>query len=247
MKIIDALTRSLPLQLLACIVLLNGCASSGSSKTLSAKSLFDRHIENTFGKDGLQNHTSITSTGRIIIEDFGIEAPMVMRQMSPNNLEFNTEFMGSKITSGCNSENCWSQQPGQSVQLLDGVQKTRTMQQADFHLYENIDKYYDTLVIEPPAEGSESSNHKVVATTASGTEDLYYFSKESGLLIGAVLNLDTGTGIESVRMAYNNYRDFGGMVLASEIMQTMSVATIKMVIDDVSYDALSAEDFSPND
>jgi len=243
MNAIQTLKKTFPLQLLIGIIVLSGCASSGSNKALSASDLFDRHIENSFGVDGLKNHSSITSTGRIIVEDFGIDSPLTMYQMSPNNMLMKTELMGSAVRSGCNSEMCWNQQPGQEVRVLEGSEKLRFMQQADFHIYENIGKYYETLLIEAPAEGSTTKNHKVVATATDGEVDSYYFSKESGLLIGAILKINAGQGLESVRISYNKYKDFGGMKIASEVIQTMSIATMKMVIEDVSYEPLSQDIF----
>lgn len=244
MKNSQFLLITFSLQVLVSIFILSGCASTGSNQELSVRGLFDRHIENSFGKDGLKNHTSITQKGKVIVEDFGIESPFLMQQMAPQNILMKTEMMGSAVSSGCNPELCWNQQPGQGVRILDGTQKSQIMRQADFHFFENVEKHYVALVIEAPAEGSTSKNHKVVATTKEGSADQYYFSKESGLLIGAILQMNAGQGMESVRISYNKYKAFGDMKMPSEIIQAMSVATMKMIIDDVNYEPLTQETFS---
>ncbi|MEX1033182.1 MAG: hypothetical protein WDZ30_07460 [Cellvibrionaceae bacterium] len=225
------------------VVLLAGCASTGGADKLTAEDLFDQFVEAAYGSDGMSAHSSITMSGTLIIDDFGLEGPVKTKQMAPDYFLADTEVMGMNITQGCKADLCWDQQPGQSAQRVQGPPLAILSQQADFFQWENMDKYYDSLEVVVPAEDDASRYHKVRAVRANGDEDFYYFSKETGLLAGSELMIHSPQGSMRITSRLNNYREFGSMLVPTETVQETPMATIKIVVDEVSFAPLSESDF----
>lgn len=220
-------------------VLLVGCAD----KPLTAQGLFDRHISESYGPQGLNTHASTTQKGQLIIDSFGIRAPVTLRQMAPDSTSLVTQVLGSPLTSGCTSGSCWDQQPGQAVQTLSGERLEFQLQQADYYQLTHMADFYQSLEI-VPAEGAESANVHVRATRENGNVDHYHFSKESGMLVSTVIVSPTGQGTMEITTNSSNFKDFDGIKLATEIEQITPVVTVKIVIEDVSFADLSASDFT---
>lgn len=236
------MNKHLTISFLIAFILLNGCATAGKPEPLTAQGLFERFVSTAYGEEGMAAHSSITSSGTLIIENFGMEAPIVTRQMAPDFFLFTTELMGP-MTQGCRAELCWTQQPGQSPALAQGGQLELMLQQADFHQWENMAKHYTELEVVPQDNENSMSYHKVRALRANGVEDFYYFSKESGLLIGSQLTADTPMGTMKMTNRMNNYQEFGSILLPVETIQESSMATVRVVLDDVSFEPLTEADF----
>lgn len=224
------------------VTVLSGCAGTGS-KPLTAEGLFEQHVDKAFGDDGMASPSSLVMSGMLIVEDFGVEGPFTMKQMAPANIRTTGEIMGMALDSGCNVDICWDQQPGQSPQAVSGAQKDFMLANADFTRWENIDKHYQTLELVPADDESATENYKVRAVATNGKEDFYYFSKESGLMTGASLNAETAQGPMSILTRFNNYKEFDGNLVATEIVQETPMATVKLQIEDVTYEPLATTDF----
>jgi len=229
------------------LVTLTGCSSTGGTDAVSAKALFDRFVEVTSKGKGMDAHKAFTMKGQLLIPDFGIEAHVTIRQMAPNYLVIETEIMGAALTQGCNADACWNQQPGQGISVMSGSELDTFRRFADFTVWENIDRYYPTLEIVEETTANTDASYKVRAVTADGTEDFYFFSKETGLMTGTIITADSAMGRITTTAEFSNYQEFGGMLFATEQLQSTPMATINVVIDSVTFAPLSAADFTmPN-
>jgi len=220
-------------------MLLNGCVSG----PMTAQDLFDRHISESYGPNGLTTHSSVTLKGQLVIAAFGITAPVTLRQMAPDSTSMVTQVMGTKLSNGCKAGDCWAQQPGQGVETLDGERLKMQLQQADYYQLTHMADFYQSLEIVAAVDGAESANHHVLATRENGSEDSYFFSKESGFLVSTVLNTITPQGTVAITTNSSNFQDYDGIKLAAEIEQVTPQVTVKIVIEDVSFAELSAADF----
>lgn len=228
---------------LAASSLAAGCASTGS-KELTAQSLFDNFVEKAYGADGMAKPASFVMKGKIVIEAFSVEAPLVVKQMAPGFMRTTAEMMGMTIDTGCNEATCWDQPPGQSPYAVTGSHLAFMRGNADFTRWENVSKNYQSLEIVPAAEGSASDEYEVRAVRKDGKEELFYFSKQTGLLVGASIMAETAQGPMNIVMDFNNYRDFDGNLVATEVIQETPMAVVKLEVESMSYEPLSAEDFT---
>ena len=225
----------------AVIAGLAACAGT-SNKPLTAEGLFARHVEVAYGGKGMGVHPSAISTGTLFIESFGIEAPITTKTLEPGNFVFETNVMGMAMSQGCNASGCWSQQPGAGITPLSGEQLDFFRQQADGRQFEHIGDYYDTLEL-VASDNPDAKDYKVRAVNKYGRENFYYFAKDTGLLSGTDITMDSEMGVMTQHTTLTNYQNFDGVLMAKETLQSSSMADVKVVLDNVSFVPLTEKDF----
>jgi hypothetical protein len=240
---------------LVAVVVLGGCVSSGSSKAPTAKAakaptakeIVARYEQALYGKDGLKKHPSMTMKGTLTIEQYNMEAPFVRYAMAPDSNVSTVEVMGMKLSNGCHKGECWSQQPGGGTTVLTGNVAALQLQQSDYALWQHMDRYYTAMEIVEPTDGKESPNYKIKAVKKSGDTDYYEFSKASGLLVAGTIEGDTPQGHMTIAMQFKGYKDFDGMLMPTELTQSMAQGTIKLNFTDVSFAPVPEANFAkPN-
>jgi len=228
---------------LVSILVLGGCATDRGPKELTAKSITDRYAAALYGKDGLKRHPSLTMKGTLSIEQFGVEGPVARYAMAPTSNVTNMEVMGMSISTGCHKGECWAQVPGAGTIELTGDAAALQLQQSDYGLWQHIDRYYTTMEIVPPGTGEQSAVHKIKAVKPNGDTDYYEFSKESGLLLAAMIEGETAQGRMQIGVKFNNYKSFDGMLLPMELIQETPQAAIKLTFNEVSFAPLTEANF----
>jgi hypothetical protein len=244
------------------IMVLGGCAGTGGTKSSSAeakvtkagpvkvdpvKDIVDAYKKAVYGKDGVRKHTAVTMKGTISIEQFGIDGPFTIYSMAPDSNVSNIEIMGMTLSSGCHKGTCWNQQPGAGTATLTGNAAAMQLQQADFHMWDHLDRHFTSVEVVTPAAGTESPNHKIKAVKKSGDTDYYEFSKETGLLVAAALEGETAQGHMKIAAQFKNYKDFDGEKMPTELIQVTPQATVKLTISEVSFAPVTEDKFAkPN-
>ena len=232
--------KKLSLLTIAATAFLVGCQTA--DKPLTAQGLFDRHVEASYGPDGLEGTQSTEFKGNLVIAQFGLRAPVTLRAMAPNHSSMKTQVMGTNVGNGCSGDTCWDQQPGQGVQNLSGDRLEFSLQQSDYYLLTRIGNYYDTLVMDPVSEGA--TTRSVTATRANGDVDSFVFDIETGLLASTTMQTPTPQGKFSITMNYKNYQTFDGIQVATEVEQITPVATIGIEVNEVAVNTLADDDFA---
>lgn len=221
-----------------------GCSTTGSGKADTPQGLFDRHIAATYGSGGLDAYQSISSTGKIVIAAFGATAPIVLNQMVPDSTSLTVEIPGALVRNGCHAGKCWDQQPGQGLATLSGDRLQAALQQADYDQFAHMADYYPSMEIAPAADGGASDADTVRATRANGDADIFHFSKESGLLVSSTIISETPQGKAAITANYSDFQEHGGILLPMKVEQVTPLVTLQIELDKVTFDGLSAADFS---
>ena len=238
--------RKLILGILSIIViqLLAGCATSVSHQPLTPEGLFARHLENTYGAKRSLWPMTVTVQGKLIVQDFGIEAPFTIRQKSPDAYSFSADLMGTAISNSCFQGSCWGQEFGQGVRPLTGEQLTFQLQVADFYQFLNMQKYYTQLQIIKSDNGSKPTTYTVQATRANGSRDFYSFSKETGLMVGSIVNAVTAQGNVATTTVNDNFQQFGKVMLPTTVTQSSAQGNIRIEVESVNTDPIADEVFT---
>jgi len=241
------------------IMILGGCASAPDGKSTSAsagdkgaktatvKDIVARYKKAIYGKDGTRKHPSTTMKGTLSIEQFNIDGPFVIYATAPDSYVSVIEVMGMQLSTGCHKGVCWSQQPGAGTVTLSGDAAAFQLQQSDYYLWDHVERYYTSMEIVMPTDGKESPNHKIKAVRKNGDTDYFDFSKESGLWVAAVFDAETPQGRMKIAIQFNNYKDFAGTLIPTELIQATPQATVKLTFTEVSYAPVPADKFvKPN-
>jgi len=243
------------------IMVLGGCASTGGSKSPganandsakvaqapTAKDIIARYKKVIYGGDGSRKQLSMTMKGTLAFEQFNLEGPFVSYSMAPDSNVTNIEIMGSKLSNGCHKGVCWSQQPGGRTTILSGDAAALQLQQADYNQWDHPERYYTSLEIVEPADGKESPNHKIKAVKKNGDTDYYHFSKENGQMVAAVIEGETAQGRMQVAMQFKNYKEFNGMMIPTELTESVPQGTLKLTFNEVSFAPIADDKFAKPD
>jgi hypothetical protein len=238
------------------ILALSGCASSPGSKSsasskeskaLTPQDIAARYKKTIYGKDGVRKQSMTTMKGTFSLEQFGIEGPFVVYATAPDGYVTIVEAMGMQLNTGCSKGVCWTQQPGQGTTTLSGEVAALQLQQSDYNMWDHPDRYYTSMEIVVPPAGKDSPNNQIKGVKKSGDVDFYEFSKESGLLVSALLEGQTAQGHMQIGLQFKNYKDFGGTLVPTEVTQSTPQATIKLTFNEVSYAPITDDKFvKPN-
>jgi hypothetical protein len=219
-------------------------ATTQSAQPSAVKDIIARYAKLTYGKDGPNKHPTMVMKGTIAIEQFGIEGPFSRYAMAPDSNVTNLELMGMSLSTGCHKGTCWGQQPGGSTDTLEGDAAAMQLQQADYAQWQHLERYYTSLEIVPSSPGKESSHHKIKAVKKNGDTDYYEFSKQSGLLETAVIEGETAQGRMTIDIQFANYKEFNGMMVPMQLIQTVPQATMKLTIAEVTFPPLTDANFA---
>lgn len=232
--------------MVATAMLIGGCAttkkadsppaaSAKAPQALTAKDITDRYAALIYGKGATPKHSSMTMKGTIAIEQFSIEGPISRYATSPDSNVTTIELMGMTLNTGCHKGACWTQQPGAGTSSLSGDAAALQLQQADYTQWQHLDRFYTSIVIEPAADGKESSNYRLKAMRKNGDTDYYEFSKETGLLLTGTVEGDFGQGRMKIGLKFANYKEFDGVMVPTEMTQSTPQATMKLTFNEVSF------------
>lgn len=223
--------------LLMLVLVLQSCTTGAGNRALTAEDLFVRHMEQSLGSKHSAWPTSITMRGKLIIQDFGLEAPITIRQKAPDGYLFSADLMGTKIGNACYQGSCWAREFGQSAQPLSGEYLTFQLQMADFNQFLHVQKYYAQLELFEPEDGADTL-YAVKARRANGSEDIYYFSKETGLMQGSNINAVTAQGIVQANTTNENFKQYGKIKVPSVMTQSSAQANVRIEIESVDTDPI---------
>jgi len=226
-------------------------AWSGSARAQvlpRAEVLIARHDSLVGGRAALEAHQSMRLMGNFTIPAAGIDAPLEVLKRRPNQYVFRTSIpqLGD-VMQGYDGTTAWSVQPGVGARILSGDEAARIAEQADF-----FGDLHDLSRFSSVATVEETLFHgarvyKVRLTRHSGEIVHEYFSIETGLSAGGSTSTNSPAGPQETTTILAEYREFGGVRLATQIVQrsTQFESVIRIVL--VEFDRLDAAAMAPPD
>ena len=210
---------------------------TGENGLLTPRAISARFVEAIGGEDALRSRTSMTSKGKMNISSMGMSGDVVIYAAAPNKFLMNAEMggMGSMVQ-GYDGEVGFGENPMTGPQVLEGAQLNDMAVQADFYGPLNLDKHYPTQETVEETEFNGEAAYKVLLTDATGKETTQFYSKESGLMIGAIATQSSPMGEVEVTINISDYQDFGGMKVATKQVMSMMGMEIENTVEEVTYD-----------
>lgn len=223
------------------------------SPTLSAhaqaptpQSIAARHDSLVGGRAALENRRSMRMTGTYAIPDAGIAAPLEILKLRPNKYLFRTTFgpLG-EIVSGYDGTTAWAVQPGQGAILLEKEVATMVAEQADF--FGDFHDYSRFAKVELAEEGNFEGRrvHRVRMLRASGDTLMEFFDVTSGLSAGSLSVVSGPLGRSRTTTLVSEYKDFGGLLVATRIEQRTSQYKLIISIAAVEFDTFDEAAVEP--
>ncbi|MEX1033184.1 MAG: hypothetical protein WDZ30_07470 [Cellvibrionaceae bacterium] len=221
-------------------LLLSGC--SGLGQLPSPDALIKRHIEGAYGDAGLDAQPAVTMSGRLIMEDYDIDAPVVLKVEAPDKRYFKTTIGGIEIIRSCIGGQCWAKEIDSPMQRVEGAQLIFMAETADFYRLRNLKRYYRGVETLRQTDFDGEKAYELHLIRDNGTRDRWYFSRDTGLWLGGVWTLPRTMGAAQVTQYFRNYQPFGDVRLATEIIE-VSPTISKVLIDEASFGDIPDSEF----
>ncbi len=246
----DFVLRGLPRLLLAGGLLLSApavvSAQQGDASLPAASELVARYVAALGGRDAMLRHTSIRSTGQFELPAAGLRGQLELVQAQPNRMMMRLTIPGmGVINSGFDGTHGWSVDPMQGARLLQGRELAAMRDQADFSAALRDAHHFQSMEAVERTELGGEPCYQVKLVWTSGRESYDCYHTETGLLVGTVATQESPMGSVEVVNLLSDYRDFGGLQVATRMRQQMMGMEQILTIDAVAFDAVDAAAMEP--
>lgn len=211
-----------------------------------AAELVAKHVAAIGGKDALAKVTSMEQKGTMEIPTMGLNATVEGVMAAPHKMVSKQTIPGiGEIAGGYDGTTGWSMNPMQGPRVLSGAELEQAKEQADFvgNMTYAMDRYSSAETMGLVDYANEKAYKVKFVRKGSGRETITYFSQASGLAIGGEMTQDSEMGKMQLTSVSSEYKDFGGIKMATRTEVTMGPTKIITVIQDVKFNAAPATAF----
>jgi hypothetical protein len=236
----------MPVSLLIVLASLSAAAVPLQEALPPARTVIDRSIEVMGGKAALDRHQSRRAVGRISMPAQGVEGDVELLAARPNLMRLRMTIAGvGEIQSGYDGKVGWSVNPLTGPMLMEGRALEQMKADADFELSLHPERQFASLetVEQTTFEGRPAYRIKAVRTT--GEEDHEFFDVETGLMIGAMVTRESPMGPVKATHVMLEYRDFGGVRMATRVVQRVMGTEQVISLASVEFDTVAPGAFAP--
>jgi hypothetical protein len=232
--------------LLAALPLAAAAAGAQTPALPDAAVLIARHDSMVGGRAALEAHQSLKMIGTFTIAAAGIDAPLEVLRRRPDRYVFRTAIAElGDVMQGYDGSTAWTVQPGQGAQILTGEAAARLAEQADFFGDLHDLSRFSSVETVGETDFYGIRAYKVRLTRASGDVLHEYFNVETGLSAGSTSTTDTPAGPQEITTVLGEYRDFGGLLLASRVVQRQPQYEVVIRIVMIEFDRLDEAALAP--
>jgi hypothetical protein len=223
----------------------------------SARDVLDRHIKAVGGREALLAHKSAHMTGTFSVPSSGMVGTIEMfGAANPDRTLIKITIPGlGEMLNGYDGSHGWAVTPMTGPMLQQGKELDQTKLDAEFYADLRDAKRYKsmkTLEKTPfPAsvkgpEGKEVAGplcYKVSLVRIDGNEDFEFYNVETGLRAGAIQTRESPMGTVTTTSVEGDYKKFGNMLQATNVVQKMMGVEQKLTLATVEYDNVDAAVF----
>jgi len=211
--------------------------ATASSSLPAGRTLIDRYVQAIGGRDAVLRHSTIRYVGTFEIPAAGVKGDLNLVQAAPNKMAMlmNVPGMG-QMSSGFDGTTGWSVNPMQGPRLLEGKELEQLREDAGpAAMLRSPDRIRSAETVELTTMGGQSC-YKVKLTYNSGRESHDCYSPETGLLVGTVQRQETAMGPIEVTTLASEWKEFGGLKVATQLRQQMMGQEQIIAIDRLEFD-----------
>lgn len=212
-----------------------------------AETIMDRYVEVTGGKAAYEKRKTETATGTLLFAAQGLKGKVLRYSAEPNQSYMAMELDGiGKIEQGTSGDIAWDKNPMLGPRVKSGDEKAQTLRESRFNdalHWRDLYPKAETIGVDT-VDGDEC--YKVQLTPKEGKPETRFFSKKSGLLVKALVTAVTQMGEMNGEALFSDYKEFGGVKIATKTMQRVAGQEIVITLDTVKInDSLPANTFEP--
>jgi hypothetical protein len=230
--------------LLAAIV--TGSSAQAQDDPPAAADLVARHVAAIGGRETLLAKKSVRTRGTFEMPAMGVRGDFDAAQARDGSMVMKMVVSGiGEIASGFDGEHAWSTNPMTGPRLLEGTELAQIRDDASFLASLREPPVVKSMQTVGVSEAFGESCYRVKVSWASGRETHDCYSMETGLLIGTENAQLSPTGALDITTTFADYRDFGGVRMATTATQRAAGQEQVLRFTSVEFDSAPAELFAP--
>lgn len=222
-------------------------AASFAADLPKAEALLDRYVEATGGRATYEKRTSEYLSGTVEIPAAGVRGKVEMWAEAPNSRVEVIDIEGvGRIETGTDGTIAWENSAIMGPRLRSGEELRYHLREAMFNApiyWQKLYKKAETTGVET-AEGIEC--YKVTMTPIEGKPEVWFFDQKTSLVIKMIRSSVTSLGEVTGEFVAKDYKDSGGILLPSTLIQRASGQEIRVKFDQMVPNAKMPKDrFQP--
>lgn len=199
-----------------------------------AQALIDRHVQAIGGREAILKHSALTT--EIEMQMGPMTLTMKSAMAAPNRVATTVELPGMGATrSGFDGTVAWQVSPVSGPMLLEGAALEQARERADFYGPLNYGEIYESMETVERTETYGSPCYRVKLVSHSGREAWQCFDVESGLAVAMGGVQESPMGSMDVTALLGEYREFGGVRMATRTTTTMMGQPVVMTVKSVTH------------
>jgi hypothetical protein len=225
----EAMNRRVLLVLLAC-----SATGFAASPLPSAESILDRYVQVTGGKQAYEKRKSEIAHGTVEFPALGINGSVTRYAAQPDKYYYIVDIAAiGKMETGVNGSIAWENSAILGPRLKSGGELAEALREGNMNATVNWRKLYPKV----ENQGIESIDgeecFKVVMTPVEGQPVIGYYQKKSGLQVKLTTVSTTQMGDIPVEMIASDYKNFGGILEPSKVIQKAGPQEFTMTLERV--------------
>ncbi len=181
----------------------------------AAKSLLEKYLKAVGGKEAFKAVKNITMTGSMEIPQAGVNGDMEMFQSGDGKLLMIIELPGiGRQSIGFDGKVAWQDSELTGPQLIEGAMLEDLKFEAKVDGYAEAAEYFDSLETVAAEDFEGEAAYKVIAKKEGIPDKMLFFSKSSGLIVGAEGEQESPFGKMNVRTVISDYKKVGAVLMS---------------------------------
>ena len=231
--------------LLAALTLPAAAVPASAQQALPpAADIIARYQEAIGGKANFDAKQAMRATGEFSVPAANVTGSFEMFSARPNRALMRITMGGfGEIRSGYDGTVAWSLNPMEGPRIMQDKEKAQAADNADFEsVLRDVSRFKTVETVERTTVAGRDC-YKVRIVWQSDRETFDCYSPENGLLVASMGQQQSSMGVIDAVTLYDDYREFGGIRVATRIsVQAMGMEQV-LTMREVSFDDVPAATF----
>lgn len=211
----------------------------------AARDVIDRFVTAIGARGAVGRYKSRRAIGRFEVPAQGLSGDLEVLAMPPDRQVVRISLAGlGDIQNGFDGRVAWLINPMTGPMVLDGQARDHARMEADFYSDLHEESQFQTMETVARADFEGTPAYTLRLVRSSGEEDIEFFAVDTGLLIGSIVSRQSPMGPMQATSVYSDYKDFGGVLIATRMRQKVMGVEQIIVITRVEYDTLDGSVFA---
>ena len=211
-----------------------------------ALEIMDAFVEKIGGKKLIESIESTKVTATMSVPMAGMNAKMTIMNKAPGKMMMVMEMPGfGKQETGYDGTHGWSSDPLQGPRLMSDEEADAIKDQADPAAQVKFREQYPTIAYKGETTFEGKNAHHIHLIDKDGDESNQYYSIDSGMLLGTTGVQPSQMGDLEITTVLSEYKEFGGMQMATKMVQKFGPQEVIITIDSVEVNSVDDSVFTP--